>query len=425
MASRKGLGSRMRLTIHRGARQVGGNCVELATGDQRILLDIGAPLDLRKGEQPNLPASLNLTPKAGELLGVVVSHSHADHYGLWNHLADTVPVFLGRESLLMLKAAEPFMPVRVPKQAVPYESYQLFKVGPFRITPFLVDHSAYDAHALLVECGGKRLLYTGDLRDHGRKPGALPRLLRDCPRPLEALVIEGTTAGRSDADHPAKTEKQLENELVERIRSATGLVLAFYAAQNIDRFVTFYKATKRAGRTMVIDLYTAELLRALRQAGRKKLPSPRRSDLRIYLPWGMRSRLCDAGNAALAGPYYGRRIYEEALRTGRGKSVMLFRPNMQAEIKKHGLLHDARLIYSMWPGYLDRHLKSLKGWCGRESVEFEIRHVSGHAPFGLLKRVIGTLKPAQLFPIHTEHPQAFAEAFGQTVLLEDGSPHAL
>jgi len=32
---------------------------------------------------------------------------------------------------------------------------------------FLVDHSAYDAYALLVEADGERLFYSGDLRDVG------------------------------------------------------------------------------------------------------------------------------------------------------------------------------------------------------------------------------------------------------------------
>ena len=43
------------------------------------------------------------------------------------------------------------------------------EIGPFRITPQLVDHSAFDAYALLVEADGKRVYYSGDFRAHGRK----------------------------------------------------------------------------------------------------------------------------------------------------------------------------------------------------------------------------------------------------------------
>jgi ribonuclease J len=34
----------MRLTIHRGAHEIGGTCIELESGDSRILLDFGMPL---------------------------------------------------------------------------------------------------------------------------------------------------------------------------------------------------------------------------------------------------------------------------------------------------------------------------------------------------------------------------------------------
>lgn len=35
----------MKLCIHRGATQIGGTCVELQAHGQRLLLDIGMPLD--------------------------------------------------------------------------------------------------------------------------------------------------------------------------------------------------------------------------------------------------------------------------------------------------------------------------------------------------------------------------------------------
>ncbi len=34
----------MDLTIHRGTHEIGGSCVELATENTRILIDVGLPL---------------------------------------------------------------------------------------------------------------------------------------------------------------------------------------------------------------------------------------------------------------------------------------------------------------------------------------------------------------------------------------------
>src|SRR3546814_5454482 len=50
-----------------------------------------------------------------------------------------------------------------------WQSGKPFELGTFKITPFLTDHSAFDAHMLLIEVAGKRIMYSGDFRLHGRK----------------------------------------------------------------------------------------------------------------------------------------------------------------------------------------------------------------------------------------------------------------
>ena len=38
-----------------------------------------------------------------------------------------------------------------------------------KVTPLVVDHSAYNAYMLLIEADGKKILHTGDFRNHGFK----------------------------------------------------------------------------------------------------------------------------------------------------------------------------------------------------------------------------------------------------------------
>jgi len=45
------------------------------------------------------------------------------------------------------------------------------QIGDIRVTPYAVDHSAFDSMAFLLEADGRRLLYSGDLRLHGREQG--------------------------------------------------------------------------------------------------------------------------------------------------------------------------------------------------------------------------------------------------------------
>ena len=73
----------MRLRIHRGAAEIGGNCVEVEASGQSILLDLGAPLTGDLSPDEALPPIKGLVDGANpNLLGIVISHPHADHYGL-------------------------------------------------------------------------------------------------------------------------------------------------------------------------------------------------------------------------------------------------------------------------------------------------------------------------------------------------------
>ncbi len=155
----------MKACIYRGTKQIGGTCIELLASNQRLLLDFGLPLD---GD----PADTTLVPtiNTDNLCGTVISHPHIDHYGLLHHLPRNLPVLMGAAAKRIIQAAAPFTGQTLPSLDGPcLVDRQPIELGPFRITPFLVDHSAYDAYALLVEADGKRLFYSGDFRAHGRK----------------------------------------------------------------------------------------------------------------------------------------------------------------------------------------------------------------------------------------------------------------
>src|SRR5688572_9353479 len=66
----------LRVCIHRGAREIGGNCVELESSGKRLLIDIGRPLDASLNSRIEVPGITDAAP--GALLGVVISHPHQD-----------------------------------------------------------------------------------------------------------------------------------------------------------------------------------------------------------------------------------------------------------------------------------------------------------------------------------------------------------
>ncbi len=107
---------------------------------------------------------------------VLISHPHQDHYGLASFARPELPVLIGDAARRILRVATQFTPSGLaPNVFTPLRDRELLSVGPFRITPYLVDHSAYDAYAILVDCNDRRLLYSGDFRGHGRKAKVFER----------------------------------------------------------------------------------------------------------------------------------------------------------------------------------------------------------------------------------------------------------
>jgi ribonuclease J len=221
--------------------------------------------------------------------------------------------------------------------------------------------------------------------------------------------------GREGRKETVESETELEEQIFHSMRATTGLVLAYFSAQNIDRFVTFFRASKRAGRTFVADLYMAHILDAL---GRKTLPSPRGNDLRVFLPSLMKRKIVRKKSFALVSPYYPRRIYPEEVATRCGELTVIFRPSMARDFEK--VLSGAKLFYSLWPGYLERAGFDLESWCADHGVVFEIHHTSGHAAVSDLKRLVQALGPKRVVPIHSFAPERFQNFFPNVQMAKDG-----
>ena len=409
----------MKVRIHRGTKEIGGNCIELKSADQSIILDLGMPLTIDNQDDFELPKIKGL--KKGDnpdLLGIVISHPHQDHYGLLPKVHPSVPVFIGKDAHAILEASSSFSPFGLSLECFThYKHRNQFTVGPFQITPYLNDHSAYDAYSLLIKADGRTLFYTGDFRTHGRKSEIFKQLLDNGPKNVDVLLMEGTNIGRnSDAEKPV-TEAALENNISNILNKTDRLALAWFSGQNIDRFVTFYKAAKRAHRIMIIDLYVAHILDAI---DNPSLPSPRNSDLRVFLPSRMRSKIIRDKNFELVSPYYDKRIYPEEIKDNASNYLMTFRPIMCTDLEKAECLNGASLIYSMWNGYLDQGKDNIRDWCSQYSINFEICHTSGHSDIDGMQDLANALSPKRLVPIHSFQPDRFEQYFSNVEQMDDG-----
>jgi len=150
----------MRICIHRGTKEIGGTCVEIESQGKRLVLDVGLPLDAPGPDTFPLHPIQGFEAAHPSLLGVVISHPHQDHYGLAHRLPKETPFLIGKAAEAILAGAGLFSPAGLKLENVTHLTDRIrLKLGPFAITPFIVDHSAYDSYAVLVEADGKRLLH--------------------------------------------------------------------------------------------------------------------------------------------------------------------------------------------------------------------------------------------------------------------------
>lgn len=413
----------MKVTLHKGSREIGGTCIQLSSGSTTILLDVGLPLS---ADSPVVDVS-QLKVDA-----VLISHSHQDHFGLMTSLPPGTPIYMGKLGRSLIDATQVFLGKdRYALDFHDFKAWQPFTIGDFTITPYLVDHSAADAYAFLIEAEGKRLFYSGDLRSHGRKGILFDNLIKRPIRDIDLLFLEGTMLHRNNDQFPDETA--VEDAIFETIQRQKNISFLLSSSQNIDRIVSAYRACKRASKFLVIDIYTAWVLEQLRQVT-QNTPAMDWDEIRVYAKGSQYERL--KANQDYFGDFskrlFRRRVMPEELRQT-PEAFLYF-----GKVSSFHLIDEFKnaaapvnVIYSQWLGYLDGthpdYFGSAETAAFRDDpdVSFVYAHTSGHAPLKDLRRLAEALKPKMLVPVHTEDAESFRSNFENVTTLKDGETLAL
>jgi ribonuclease J len=387
--------SDVRLTVHRATHQIGGNCIEITTGGHRIVLDVGRPLDAPNDATGLLPTTLDLK---APMDGILISHPHQDHYGLLEETPRDWLVFCGEATKRLMQLTSGIFGKLIDRDFRAWKSGSPFEVGPFRITPYLTDHSAFDAYMLLIDVEGKRLLYSGDFRTHGRKSVLVKRFMAAPPSDIDVLLMEGTNLG---SDKPCVTESDLEADFKALFRQTKGRVFVSWSAQNIDRTVTLYLACLKTGRTLVVDLYTAEVMEMLAEFGR--LPRPDLAGIKVVVTSAMARMYRRKGNEAFVKRMVPFGISAKKLNANHEKWVVMVRPSLMRDYARSGVepsTSDA-WSWSMWGGYLENEDGALVSkWFKGGGSRADHIHTSGHASPAVLRSFAHAMNAKQLVPIH-------------------------
>ena len=185
----------MRITIHRGINQIGGciTGIESASG-MKILIDLGHNLPDTDGQaEDEYEVPENLDRLLDGVSAVFYTHYHGDHIAFEAAVAERgVDQYLGKLAKKIKLKFYAHMQ-KIPQEAgrekyeAAFQAVWNFKeylpdttvsVGDIRVTPYYVSHSAADAYMFVIECDGKKILHTGDFRDHGYLGKYLKGVLR-------------------------------------------------------------------------------------------------------------------------------------------------------------------------------------------------------------------------------------------------------
>jgi ribonuclease J len=407
-----------------GVGEIGMNLSIYGLGDERrrtwMAVDLGVSFAAEEhlpGVDLILPDIRFLIEERRNLVGLVLTHAHEDHFGalldLWPKLK--IPVYATPFAAALLEAkrqSEPGSPEIAVKIVEPGSRFSL---GPFDVELVNVAHSIPEANALIIRTPHGNVLHTGDWKID---PTPLAGQPTDEAK-LRALGEEGALAIIGDStnafrDGRSPSEADVAATLKQLIAEAPGRVAITTFASNVARIKAVAEAARAAGRELIIAGRALErIIQVARETGYLADTQEFRGiDMYGYLPPDKVVALCTGSQgeprAALA------RIAEDEhpeITLGKGDRVIF----------------SARTI----PGNEKAVTKVVNGLVN-QGVEIitdrtHLVHVSGHPRIAELTELIGWVKPKILVPVHGEalhlaEHAALARRLGvpQTVLCRNG-----
>ena len=183
--------------------------------------------------------------------------------------------------------------------------------------------------------------------------------------------------------------------------------------------VSLYRACKQTGRTLLIDLYAAEILRS---TGNPSIPQSDWPNVALYVPQYQRVQIKRNERFDLLEAHKAQRVFAEDLPALAPKAAMLFRLAMLADLDRAGCLAEAAAIWSQWDGYLKQPTgAALLASLAERGIPLTHAHTSGHASITDLKRLAEAVAPKMLVPIHTFEANQFPNHFANVAIKQDGA----
>ncbi|RZN08055.1 MBL fold metallo-hydrolase [Bradyrhizobium genosp. SA-3] len=382
-----------------GVGEIGMNLSIYGLGNRHQRAWLAVDLGVSFGDEEHLPGIDLIMPDISflekerkNLMGLVLTHAHEDHFGaiidLWPKLQ--CPIYATKFSAALFEAkcaAERGAP-NIPVTVVP--SGGRVDVGPFNVEFIPVAHSIPEAHALAIHTEAGTVLHTGDWKIDPTPTLGVPtdekRLRELGEQGVLALIGDSTNAVR---DGRSPSEAEVARTIIDLVKSAKGRVAVTTFASNVARIKAVAEAAKAADREVVVVGRAMErVVQVARETGYLDgVQNFRSPEVYGHLPQDKVLALCTGSQgeprAALA------RIANDdhpEITLNRGDSVIFSSRTIPGNEKAVGSIIN-NLVLQGVEIITDRD---------------HLVHVSGHPRRDELRDLISWVKPQLLIPVHGE-----------------------
>jgi ribonuclease J len=293
----------------------------------------------------------------------------------------------------------------------------------FNLKCLPVDHSIPGASAWAIETNSGWVVYSGDLRLHGKR-SHLTRNFIEQAKSLkpEVLIIEGTNAGRDKN----VSEQDIYDNATRIISGAEGLIIADFSPRDIDRLITFLRIAEEQDRKLAILPKDAYLLKTLGLLD-PDIPDINEND-NLYI-YQKTTRASDLWVRNLIADYESKTVLADEIHSSQDEFILCFSFFDLNELPSIRPAEDSLYVFSSSEPHdeeqeidfrrLHEWLRYFKfrsaGLPEEKDGKWEIPdnetglHASGHASGTDLLDIVREIHPAKLIPVHSEQPEYFAE----------------
>ena len=391
-----------------GVGEIGMNMAAYGFGPKNnrkwIVLDCGVTFG--GPEQPGIELIMAdpsfLEEEAENVLGLILTHSHEDHYGavldLWPSFDR--PVFATAFTKAMIEAKRIGNNIIEKVNIIPMIVGKPFDLGPFNIEAINMAHSIPECNSILIKTPIAQALHTGDWKLDPDPIASAPtdekrlKKIGDHKTPL-ALICDSTNAKKHGV---SPSEADVTKNLEKIIKQATHRVAVTTFASNVGRIISIAKAARKAGRQVVLSgLSLHRITTIARELGMLEGIEPfLDQDAYAHLPRNKTVLICTGsqGEQRAAVSRIARGVHPQIdLSAG---DIMIF--------SSWSIPGNEKAVIDIENQLIDKGVKIITN-------NDELVHVSGHPRIGELKQLYDWVKPDVLVPVHGEamHLEAHAE----------------